>query len=343
MKQQGFFDENDRLKELIALGDPLEHLHQYIKWEDFLGILTRTLKKEPQGPGGRPPFDYVMMFKILILQRLYNISDDQAEYQIKGRLSFMRFLGLALCDTIPDAKTIWYFRERLVQAEVIDTIFYRFTRQLEEKKIITYSGSIVDATFVDAPRQRNSREENEKIKEGDLPAGWETPEAENKLRQKDLDARWTKKNNETHYGYKDHVKVDKKSKLITRFSVTSAEVHDSQELATLIDGEKDERLYADSAYKGEEIEECIPEHVMNRIHERGYRNKPLTKTQQRNNKAKSHIRVRVEHVFAHMTNTMKGITIRSIGIVRTCFNIGLMNLVYNVSRYVYIKRMKAYA
>jgi transposase len=81
----------------------------------------------------------------------------------------MRFLGLALCDTVPDEKTIWEFRDRLVQANIIDTMFYRFTNQLEEKKIITYSGSIIDATFVKAPRQRNSREENKEIKEGKVP------------------------------------------------------------------------------------------------------------------------------------------------------------------------------
>jgi transposase len=166
MKQHGFFDEIDRLKELSKLGDPLERLNAYIDWEQFRETLTGALRKEPKGPGGRPPFDYVMMFKILILQRLYNISDAQAEYQIKDRLSFMRFLGLDLCDTVPDEKTIWEYRERLVQAKVLDTVFYRFTRRLEEKKVITYSGSIIDATFVDAPRQRNSRAENKTIKEG---------------------------------------------------------------------------------------------------------------------------------------------------------------------------------
>jgi transposase len=152
------------------MGDPLERLNLYIDWEQFREILTRTLRKEPKGPGGRPPFDCVMMFKILILQRLYNISDAQAEYQIKDRLSFMRFLGLALCDTVPDEKTIWEYREHLVEAKIIDEVFNGFTRQLEEKKVITYSGSIIDATFVDVPRQRNSREENKTIKEGGIPA-----------------------------------------------------------------------------------------------------------------------------------------------------------------------------
>jgi IS5 family transposase len=142
----------------------------------------------------------------------------------------MRFLGLALCGTVPDEKTIWGYRDRLVRAKVIDAIFDGFTRRLEEKKVITYSGSIIDAAFVDALRQRNSREENKTIKEGGAPEGWEKEENKHKRRQKDADARWAKKNNEVHYGYKNHVKADKKHKIITKQRVTSAEVHDSQEL-----------------------------------------------------------------------------------------------------------------
>jgi IS5 family transposase len=340
MKQHGFFDENDRLKELSKLGDPLERLNKYIKWEPFRGIVTRVFLKEHKGPGGRPPFDYVMMFKILILQRMYNISDAQAEYQIKDRLSFMRFLGLSLCDTVPDEKTIWEFRDHLVQANIIDTMFYRFTRQLEEKEIITCSGSIIDATFVEAPRQRNSRGENREIKAGKIPEEWEKEGKRNKRRQKDTDARWAKKNNEVHYGYKDHVKVDKKTKVITKYTVTDAAVHDSQELKNLVEKGKDKRIYADSAYTGEEVQECIPEGVKNRIHEKGYRDHPLNKTQEWENKKKSHIRVRVEHVFGYMTKAMGGITVRCIGKARAAFTIGLMNLVYNINRYVYLRSMK---
>jgi hypothetical protein len=102
---------------------PPERLNTYINWEQFRKTLAGALLKEPKGPGGRHPFDYVMMFKILIPQRLYNISGAQAEYQIKDRLSFMRFLGLALCGTLPDEKTIWEYRERLVQAKILIRYF----------------------------------------------------------------------------------------------------------------------------------------------------------------------------------------------------------------------------
>jgi len=339
MKQKGFFDESDRLQELSKLGDPLERLNKYINWENLRELLTKIFKKEHKGLGGRPPFDYVMMFKILVLQKLYNMADDKTEYQIKDRLSFQRFLGLQLCDTVPDAKTIWHFREELNEAKILDTIFYRFVEQLEQKGIITHSGSIVDATFVDVPRQRNTKDENSEIKEGKIPKEWEKEENVHKRAQKDIDARWATKNNEKHYGYKNHIKIDKKSKIITKHRTTSAEVHDSQELKNLVD-EKDKILYGDSAYTGEEVQSCIPETTINRIHEKGYRNNPLTKTQERNNNAKSHIRVRVEHVFAAI-NHFGGIFIRTIGERRAEFQIGLMNLTYNMTRYAYLMEAKA--
>ena len=340
MKQKGFFDENDRLEELSRLGDPLEKLNKYMNWESLRVILTRVLKKGAQGPGGRPPFDYVMMFKILILQKLYNMADDKTEFQIKDRLSFQRFLGLKLYDTVPDAKTIWHFREELNKADILDTVFNRFVKQLEDKGIITRSGSIVDATFVDVPRQRNTKCENKEIKEGKVPEEWEGEENRHKKAQKDVNARWMTKNRERHFGYKNHIKIDKKSKIITKYRTTGAEIHDSQELKNLVEKKKDKRLYGDSAYTGEGVQSCIPKTTLNRIHEKGYRNHPLTKTQKRNNTSKSRIRARVEHVFASI-NHFCGLFIRSIGIKRAEFQIGLMNLTYNLTRYAYIMGAKA--
>jgi IS5 family transposase len=339
MKTHGLFDEEQRLRRLSELGDSLEKLNKYIQWDNFRGILTRALKTEAQGPGGRPPFDYVMMFKILILQKMYNISDDSAEYQINDRLSFQRFLGLSLGDKVPDAKTIWHFREELKNTGVFDTVFYRFVRQLETQGVISRSGSIVDATFVDAPKQRNSREENKTICGGKTPAEWEKPKNKNKKAQKDTDARWMTKNKERHYGYKDHVKIDVDSKIITKYSTTSANVHDSQEFKNLIEKKKDNAIYGDSAYSGKTIQNAIPSRIKNMIHEKGYRNRPLTEVQKRRNTRKSKIRARVEHVFASMVKTAGEITLRTIGLARARLQIGLMNLAYNMRRYVYLMEL----
>lgn len=338
--ERGFFDEQFRLEKLTVQKDPLVKLVQEINWEQFRKILTHALEKEEKGIGGRPPFDYVMMFKILVLQRYYNLSDEQMQYQILDRLSFMRFLGLTLSDRVPDEKTIWLFREKLIEHKLIDKLFTRFLTSLEKANLIGKEGRMIDASFVEVPRQRNSRDENEQIKEGIVPEDWE--ENPNKLSQKDLDARWTKKNNQTFYGYKDHVKVDEKSKLILSYEVTDASVHDSQTLKDLLaKKDKGQPLYADSAYTGEEQEKVIRKvGMINKVHEKGYKNKPLTKRQMKSNQRKSKFRARVEHVFGFMENSMKGMYIHSIGKIRASGIIGLMNLTYNLLRSIQVRAVQ---
>ena len=124
--QPGFFDGDERLKALSAAGDPLERLAAVIDFEVFRGDLERALACSDRSKGGRPPYDAVLMFKVLVLQTLYTLSDDQTEYQLKDRLSFMRFIGLALHDPVPDAKTIWLYREQLARAGAVERLFARF-------------------------------------------------------------------------------------------------------------------------------------------------------------------------------------------------------------------------
>lgn len=338
MNTKGLFDEDFRLELITQQGDPLLKLNEAIDWESFRHILNRVFRKETKGPGGRPPFDYVMMFKILVLQRLYNISDAQTQYQILDRLSFMRFLGLALHSDIPDEKTIWLFREKLTRSGKIETLFYKFRNFLMKKGIIAQNGCIVDASFVEVPRQRNKKEENDQIKDGNAPEEW--IEQPNKLRQKDTDARWATKQNQRHYGYKNHIKIDKKSKLIKKYVTTDASVHDSQAISDLIeDSDSNHEMYADSAYSGEPIEQLLEnKKIRNRIHEKGYRNNPLTEKQKEDNKKKSRVRARVEHVFGCIKNSMKGAYIRCIGIERAEAVIGLINLCYNMLRYIQLQK-----
>jgi transposase, IS5 family len=337
-EQRGFFDEYDRLALISKQGDPLEKLNQLIDWEMFRPLLRRAFKKEAKGPGGRPPYDYVQMFKVLILQRLYNLSDAQTQYQILDRLSFQRFLGQGLEGSVPDEKTIWHFREVLTKREMIERLFERYGQALEKKGLIGHGGSIIDASFVEVPRQRNSREENATIKEGEIPEDWKEDPA--KLRQKDTEARWTKKNEETFFGYKDHVKVDVESKLITGGEVTDASVHDSQVIEQLVDeSDRGTELYADSAYRSAAIEAMLEKKgVCSRVHEKAVRAHPLSKKQVRSNRGKSRIRARVEHVFATITTSLRGFRIRSIGMARARGIIWLINLSYNIVRSAYLQR-----
>ena len=188
----GFFDEHFLLERLTKLKDPLVKLEAHIDWQLFAPILEVAFSKPANRKNmGRPPFDRLMMFKLLILQSLYNLSDDQMEYQITDRLSFKRFLGLKASDKVPDSKTIWKFRETLIQEELIEALFFRFNQALDEQCIFARNGQLVDATIVEVPHQRNSRDENAQIKQGQTPEAWK--QKPNKLRQKDVDARWLKK------------------------------------------------------------------------------------------------------------------------------------------------------
>lgn len=339
-KDKGFFDEEYRRAELAKHRDPLKRLDTVMQWELFRPILEKCFAKQAKGPGGRPPFDLVFMFKILIVQRTYNLSDSDTEFWLKDRLSVQNFLAITLADDVPDEKTIWAFRNTLSQAGVVEILFDRFRDHLREQGLILNQGSILDASFVDVPRQRNNREENQTIKTGGMPQGWQSEENAPKIAQKDTDARWTKKNGESHFGYKDHVKVDEKSKLITEYTVTDASVHDSQETEPLVDDrDKGKPLYGDSAYAGEPIAKALEKiGIENQIHQRAYRNKPLTDEQKQSNREKSKVRVRVEHVFGFIENSLGGSFIRSIGKIRAAGTIGLINLTYNMFRFEQLQR-----
>ena len=243
-------------------------------------------------------------------------------------------------DKVPDSRTFWFFREQLIEKEVILGLFKIFNETLDAGGVFANGGKIVDASFVEAPRQRNTREENKHIKEtGTAPQEWK--EKPHKLSQKDVDARWTKKNDTVFYGYKNHIKTDAKTKLIEEYRVTDASVHDSQVIEQLLTKkDKNLPLYADSAYTGEEQEEIYKnKEVISEVHEKGYRNKPLTETQKARNKEKSSIRARVEHVFGFVENSMHGSIVRTIGIARAEAKIGMMNLTYNICRCTQLKIM----
>lgn len=331
-KDYGFFDQDIRLSKLSQLGDPLEKLKAGVDFEQFRNLLEMSLSSQPKGPGGRPPYDYILMFKILILQRYYNLSDEQVEFQINDRMSFMRFLDLTIADDIPDSRTVWAFREQITNSGLVEKLFDLFLRELTLLGLIVNEGKIIDASFVEVPKQRNSRSDNEQIKKGETPESFD--ENPRRKSQKDVDARWVKKNNVNYFGYKNHVKSDAKSKLITKYMVTDASVHDSNATAPLLDeNDKGEPFYADSAYTGQPQKEIITrKEMINQVCEKGYRNKPLTDEQKSSNTEKSRVRSRVEHIFGFMENSMNGMYINSIGIKRATAIIGLMNLTYNMYR-----------
>lgn len=338
--QIGFFDVEKRYKQLDKLKDPLLVLSNLINFEMFRETIEKGLEKERKDNSGRKPFDKVLLFKALIIKRLYSLSNAELEFQITDRSSFKRFLGLKENDFSPDENTFWNFENELAKNEIIDKLFVKFDEFLNSEGYIAKGGSMIDASFVEVPKQRNTREENKKIKEGEIPESF--LENEHKFAQKDTDAKWTKKGNDTFYGYKNHINADVEHKLIREYEITSAEVHDSKCLDNLIDEDNDTpKIFADSAYRSDEILLLLwLAQIEANINERAYRNKPLTEDQKAENKIRSKTRARIEHIFGFMENSLKASIIRTIGIVRAKSQIAIMNLTYNICRYTQIKQNK---
>lgn len=341
MVQNKFPSFEKRQHTLSNMNDMLDRLNSITPWDEFRPILGQVHIKERKSNAGRKPFDVILMFKLLILQTLYNISDDELEYQANDRLSFMRFLGLGLEDKIPDAKTIWLFREQLTRKNLITELFEKFNTYLQANGYQSKGGQLVDATLIPVPKQRNTREENQKISNGERPSEWE--EKPHRASQKDTDARWTKKNNQSYFGYKNHINIDREYGLIRKYEITDASVHDSQMLGGLIDPENEKmKLWADSAYRSKVIESVLSMlGIESQIHERGFRNHPLTEEQKANNKEKSKIRAVVEHVFGSWVMEIGGKAVRAIGKERVSGIIGLKNLVYNMKRYLFLEQQEA--
>ena len=334
---ENLFEEEFTIAALSAMGNPLEQLMTLVDFEMFRSELEDILvKKDCKTAAGRPQYDVVLMFKVIFLQRYYGLGDKQIQYQIIDRTSFRQFLGIHTVDEIPDEKTVWHVKNILSKAGTFDALFDKFRSFLDSKGLSFNEGKIIDASFVEAPKQRNTHEENKQITSGNCKDLWK--DKPHKKSHKDIDARWVKKRGETHYGYKLHAKVDKKSKLIEKHDTTDARVHDSNIIESLIEEkDKGQQLSLDAGYVGKDdvVRKCgmIPV-----ICEKGYRNHPLTDEQKQNNRLKSKTRCRVEHVFGFIEGAMNGSFVRSIGIVRAKAATALTCLVYNIFRYVQINK-----
>jgi len=351
--QVGFFDVDERLQRLSDLGDQLEAYAQAVDFEVFRRDLDKALAYSDARKGGRPPFDSVLMFKVLIIQAQNNLSDDRAEFLISDRLSFMRFLGLGLQDKVPDAKTIWAFRDRLTKTEAIDALFTRFDAALREAGYIAMSGQLVDSTLVAAPKQRNTEEEKKAVKAGKTAAEiW--PDDPAKARQKDVNARWTVQFGKAKtpkdggpappdiaipsFGYKNHAGIDKAFRFIRKWDVTDAARHDGRMLRQgLLDTTNTgSGVWADSAYRSKANEAFMARHgFVSHVHHRKPAGKPMPKHMRRGNSTKSKHRAPVEHVFA-VQKHMMGLAVRTIGIARARTKIGVANIAYNIRRLVQI-------
>lgn len=336
MYQLGFLDVNDAYARLDAAGDPLVSLDTLINWRG-LAVLMQGISFDANsngGKGGHKPLSGLLMAKILILQACNNLGDDRMEFLINDRLSYKRFLGLSLSQKSPDAKTIWLWRERMLYSGLHEKIFAWFEGELVKAGFEAKGGQIVDATFV--PTHKPTGKHKKKIAE-------EAPLTAAQAQPIDPDATFTKKGGVTYHGYKNHTGVDAKRKLIRKQTTSTASVHDSQKLEDILipqpadASEEDRVVWGDAAYPSEEVLAMLAAmNIICKIHERAYRNKPLTACQKATNRVKSRMRARVEHVYGHMNTAMGGLMMHTIGIGRAKVKITLKNLAYNMQCFVFL-------
>ncbi len=326
-------------QKLDELGDPLQEIERHVDFATLAARVDESVPRPDRTKGGRPPYPTETMVRILVLKRLYNLSDEQMEYQLLDRMSYKRFCGLDNALRVPDRTTIWLFENRIGHAGA-QALFGEMAEQLARKGFIARGGQITDATLVKAPVQRNSRQENERLRQGDVPEDW----SDAKRRQKDVDASWTKKNGKNHFGYKLSVNVDNRHKLIRKIETDTARVHDSQHATELLDERNTARMvYADKAYSSQALRaELKGRGLRDGILKRAGKSKALTQRDEQRNRRLSRMRCRVEHVFAGIEQ-MGGKMVRTIGRTRAGFAMTMMALCYNIKRLVCLQRTETWA
>ena len=240
IKTDLFADEHHR-KKIHTLVDPLAEIESYIDFAALAVEVDRLATRPVSSQGGCPPYPTETMVRILVLKRLYNLSDEQMEYQLLDRMSYKRFCGLASAGNIPDRKTVWTFENRIGEAGT-KVLLDGVTAQLLKHGFIARGDQIVDATLVPTPKQRNGHEENKLVKSGAMPAHRKPT----KRRQKDTDATWTQEHGKNHLSYKLSINFDAEHKVIRQFETCTAGNHDSKHFEAVIDRSNTSRdVYAD--------------------------------------------------------------------------------------------------
>jgi IS5 family transposase len=307
--QQSFVEAFASTK--LGRNERLERVAAQVKWYRFEKILHKLVPEA----AGRPPFDPLLMFKALLLQQWYALSDAQLEEALNDRVSFRRFVGLALDADAPDHTTLCRFRNRLIEAELMERLFAEFDRQIEGRGLVLKQGTMVDATLVESACRRP-------------PLGADDEAA-------DPDARFAKKEGKSgsSYGYKAHVGVDQGTRLIRSAVFTPANVNETTVADALIRG--DERaVYGDKAYaKQARRERLKAAGIKDRImHKSWGGGPPLSYWQQRRNALIAPIRASVETVFAVLKRRMAYHHVRYIGLPKNAAHFVLLALAYNMRR-----------
>ena len=315
-------------RQLDALGDPLQVIDQHIDFGQLAGLIDTLFPRADASKGGRPPYPTEVMVRVLILKRLYNLSDEQVQYQLLDRMSFRRFCRLADSATIPDRNTIWHFQQR-IGVDGATALFQGVDAQIEQHGYMARGGQIIDATLVAAPIQRFTSKDKEVLDEGQIPQDWSPA----KRGQKDLDATHTKKHGKWHHGYKLSTSVDVRHKFIRKVHTGTASEHDSTHFEQVLDmGNTGSGVFADRGYPSEQRSRLLQAlGLKDHIQRKKPKGKALCKRQAKRNRRIAKTRARGEHPYAQIRH-MGGKLIRTVGQSRATAAMTMMATCYNLKR-----------
>lgn len=306
--------------------EELDPVHSLIDWSRIENLLS-DIHAKPRGEKAWPP---LMMFQSLLLQSWYGLSDPQLEKQLARDLLFRRFVGLDICESVPDHSTFWRFRQKLEKSALMNVLLVEINEQLSEQGLYIKSGevSIIDASVIEAKNCRpNKNKQGNSTQDPD--AGWNVKKASNGKRK-------------STYGYKAHINVDEDG-LIKASTYTAGNVHDSQCFTELLSGEES-AVYADSAYQSQSHSGWLKARkIQNRIIKRAYRNQPLTNDAKQFNRHQSGVRCTVERVFGVLKQHYAMGKARYLGLGRNRTRFELMCIAHNIKRGLSIQRESNYA
>jgi len=312
MRQKTLADEGfERFRKPTRREQFLNEMDQIIPWRDLCKVIKPFYPK-PKG-AGRPPVGLERMLRIHFLQHWFNLSDPAVEEALYDSRAMRRFVGIDLGrEPVPDETTVCKFRHLLEAHNLGDRLFALIGEYLQENGVKVNTGTIVDATIIDAPSS-----------------------TKNKDKARDPEMHQTKKGNQWYFGMKAHIGVDSQSKLIHSVAATAANVHDSQMLEDLLHGDET-RIWGDSAYagQGDTIRERAP-NAKDFTNKKGSRNRPLSDRDKAKNKTKSKVRAKVEHPFLVLKRVFGFSKVRYRGLEKKATRLfvacGLVNL-YMVRR-----------
>ena len=317
----------EQYKRVSGLGDRLELMKQQIDWKPFIPLVKSVYCDSPE-TGGRPHTDEVLVVRCMLLQSWYGLSDPELEYQINDRLSFRNFLGFP--EEVPDFTTVWKARERLKSAGVDVKIWGELQRQLVRKGYEVKKGVIQDASFIEADvgKKRYYKEKKAEKK------GEEIEYSEKQKQHIDRDGSFAVKNQQIHFGYKNHTKLDVDHHLIRDYAVTTARLHDGD-----VDLVKkgDVAAYRDKGYFGKKLHASG---VEDKTMKRGTRAGKLNGGEQKYNNAISRVRAPGERPYSVIKRTFNG----TRTLVKTLQRVSIKEMfkcfAYNLYHLVTLERIK---